>query len=295
MKVLITGGSGFIGENIAKGLLASNPDWEVRIFDIKEPDDSSLGFAKGDIFDATLVHDVVSGSDLVYHMVGMKDAGQSQKDPYGSFRLNVQSLAVILEAMRVKGVRRVIFPSSAAVYGNVETIPIPEFIAPRPTNTYAWHKRMCEQMLQAYHNNYGLDYLAFRLFNVYGHGSVNVLSSFLSQAKHNKSIKGFGGMQYRDFIHIDDVVQALIKGATLGHGWNKPINIGSGQGLTIREVAAMAAEFFPGTTVAFQEKDDFIPYHVIADISLARELLGFVPASNKDKLKATMKEMAQDV
>jgi UDP-glucose 4-epimerase len=228
-------------------------------------------------------------------MVGMKDAGQSQKDPMGSFRLNVESLAIILEAMRAKGVKRIIFPSSAAVYGNVDTLPIPEFISPRPTNIYSWHKLMCEQQLQAYHNNYGIDYLVFRLFNVYGHGSVNVLSSFLAGAKRDKAIRGFGGMQYRDFIHIDDVVSALIKGASLAHGWNKPINIGSGQGVTIKEVAKMAAEMFPGTMVDFQEKDDFIPYHLIADISVARELLGYQPVSNREKLLETMKEMARHV
>jgi UDP-glucose 4-epimerase len=213
----------------------------------------------------------------------------------GSFRLNVESLAIILEAMRSKGVKHIIFPSSAAVYGNVDTLPIPEFISPRPTNIYSWHKYMCEQLLQAYHNNYKVDYLVFRLFNVYGHGSVNVLSSFLAQAKNQKAIRGFGGMQYRDFVHIDDVVRALVRGASIERGWNKPINIGSGQGVTIKEVAKMAAEMYPGTTVDFQEKDDFIPYHLIADISVARELLGYQPVSNREKLLETMKEMARHV
>jgi len=295
MRILITGGSGFIGENIAKGILAGSPGWKVRLFDIRRPEDRALDFTEGDVFDRAMVDAAVEGSDIVYHMVGMKDAGQSQTDPYGSFRLNVQSLAAVLESMRAKGVRRIIFPSSAAVYGNVETIPIPEFITPRPTNVYAWHKVMCEQLLQAYHNNYGIDYLVYRLFNVYGHGSVNVLSSFLSQAKSRRSIQGFGGMQYRDFVHIDDVMRALVRGATLDRGWNKAVNVGSGQGITIKEVARIAADIFPGTTVAFTEKDDFIPYHVIADISLARELLDFEPVSNRQKLIDTMKEMAKDV
>jgi UDP-glucose 4-epimerase len=295
MNVLITGGSGFIGENIAHGLRTNNPDWKISIVDIQPPDDSTLTYKSGDIFEGTAIDGLMEGIDLVYHMVGMKDAGVAQRDPFGSFRLNVQSLGIVLDSMRRKGVRRLIFPSSAAVYGNVDTLPIPEFISPRPTNTYSWHKLMCELQIQAYHNNYGIDFLIYRLFNVYGHGSVNVLSSFLLQAKDKKAIKGFGGMQYRDFIHIDDVVSAFISGATLEQGWNKPINIGSGHGITIREVAKMAAEFFPGTMVDFQERDDFIPYHLIADISVARELLGFNPASDKEKLRQTMKEMIIDV
>jgi len=292
MRVLITGGSGFIGENVAKGLRASNPEWRVRIFDIRPPDDGSLDLVKGDIFDRSAVDGVVEGSDLVYHMVGMKDAWRAQQDPLGSFRLNVQSLAVVLESMRANGVKRIVFPSSVALYSSIETTAIPERTMPRPPNIYGWHKYMCEQLLQGYQINYGLDYLAFRLFNVYGPGTENVVSTFLSQAMDGRSIQGFGGKQYRDFVHVEDVVQALVKAATLEKGWNGPVNIGSGTGIMVEEVAGIAASLFPGTTVAFRDKEGFVPNHLIADISLARELLGFTPVSTRDKLVKTMGVMA---
>jgi UDP-glucose 4-epimerase len=292
MRVLITGGSGFIGENVARGLRASDPDWRVRIFDVRPPHDGSLDHVKGDIFDRSAVDGVVKGSDLVYHMVGMKDAWRAQQDPLGSLRLNVQSLAVVLESMRAKGVRRIVFPSSVALYSSRGTAPIPESTIPRPPNIYGWHKYMCEQLLQGYQGNYGLDYLAFRLFNVYGPGTENVVSTFLSQAKHGHSIQGFGGKQYRDFVHVDDVVQALVRAATLEGVWNRAVNIGSGMGIMVEDVARIAAGLFPGTTVAFTDKEGFVPNHLIADISLARELLGFSPVSNRDKLVRTMGEMA---
>src|SRR5439155_664675 len=127
--------------------------------------------------------------------------------------------------------------------------------------------------LRAYRQNYGIGYVILRLFNVLGTGNRGVIDSYVQAAVTGKSIHGFGRDQLRDFVDAGDVAEAFRLAATQSDVVDKIINIGSGQGIRISELAAMIAKAVPGTQIEFEEKPDFIPYHAVADVTLARKLL----------------------
>jgi len=288
-SVVVVGGSGFIGTHVARRLEAAGLD--VSIFDLAKPPKGSHARAiQGDVFKAEEIEAGIRGSEIVIDLVGLADIGECQKHPDRSFRLNVESLIRILEASRKEGIRRVIFSSSAAVYGKVETVPIDETAQPNPSTVYGWHKVMGELALRAYRQNYGIGYVILRLFNVLGTGNRGVIDSYVQAAVTRKSIHGFGRDQLRDFVDAGDVAEAFRLAATQSDVVDKIINIGSGQGIRISELAAMIAKAVPGTQIEFEEKPDFIPYHAVADVTLARKLLAFQPTPGREVVKKLIGE-----
>ena len=289
-SVVIVGGSGFIGTHVAQRLTAAG--LKVTVFDLVEPRKGSHAQAvRGDVFKAEEIEAGIRGSETVIDLVGLADIGECQKHPDRSFRLNVDSLIRILEAARKEGIRRVVFPSSAAVYGKVETVPIDESATPNPSTVYGWHKMMGEMALRAYRQNYGIGYVILRLFNVVGTGNRGVIHSYVQGALAGKAIRGFGRDQLRDFVDAGDVAEAFRLAATQSDVVDKIINIGSGEGIRISELAAMVGRAVPGTAIEFEEKPDFIPYHAVADITLARKLLAFRPTSARDVVAKLIKDL----
>jgi len=273
-KVLITGGSGFIGQHLAKKFLDSGHD--VTIFDIAEPtlDELKGAYISGDVFDSKKINDIIKDYDVVIHLVGLADSGIAQKDPVESFRLNLLSLQNVLEACRRFGGKKLIFPSSAAVYGITEDLPVKESFPLNPTNMYSWHKYLCEKLIKAYHDNYGIDYVILRLFNVYGAGHKGVLEIFLEKAKNGETIESFGPYQYRDFVYAGDVAEAMYKAAIYEKVNNRAVNVGSGRGVQIRELLDLICEIYPKAKW-IETKAKFTVYDSIADITLAKILLDF--------------------
>jgi UDP-glucose 4-epimerase len=289
-KVLITGGSGFIGSHIVRKF--SDQKSQVTVFDIQEPlydIGETATFVKGNIFDLDSLRNVVEEADTVIHLVGLADAGIAQKDPMKSFQLNVISLQNVLEICRVSDEKRIIFPSSAAVYGMPEDLPIKENFPPSPTNIYSWHKYLCEKMVQSYQKNYGLQYVILRFFNVYGKGNEGVIGIFLNKAKKGELIDSFGPYQYRDFVYSGDVAEAVYRAVAYDKAVNRIINIGSGKGLQIREILEMVCEIFPQAKWR-EMKADFPLYDSIADITLAKILLDFKPTYSHDFMRKIIEE-----
>ena len=251
-KILITGGSGFVGQSIAKNFLKQKQ--QVSIADVKNQQENIGNFLECNIFDIDKLRVMVKEHDIIIHLVGLADAGIAQKDPEQSFKLNVVSLQNILEACRSLGGKKVIFPSSAAVYGMPETLPIKENFPISPTNIYSWHKYLCELLIKAYHANFGLEYVILRLFNVYGEGNKGVINAFLKLAARGELIKSFGPYQFRDFIYAGDVAQAFYKSAIYAKANNRIINIGTGKGTQIKEILRFGVRFISKSKMDRREK-----------------------------------------
>jgi UDP-glucose 4-epimerase len=286
--VLITGGSGFIGQHLVKKFVEGGQ--EVHVYDSQ----SSTTPGKmiiGDIFDSDKLKPAVAECDTIIHLVGLADAGIAQKEPTQSFRLNIESLQSVLEACQACGGKTLIFPSSAAVYGITDDLPIKESFPLKPTNIYSWHKYLCETLIRAYHTNYGLNFVILRLFNVYGKGNKGAMGIFAEKARKGETIESFGPQQYRDFIYVGDVAEALYKAAIYEKATNRNINIGSGQATQIRDILDLVCEIFPQAKWV-EKKANFIVYDSIADITLAKILLDFEPHSSREFIKKIiMREM----
>jgi UDP-glucose 4-epimerase len=287
-KILITGGAGFIGQHLASRFMEGGQ--KVHIYDVEKPvtgDQSTVG----DIFDSGRLEDAVKDCDVVVHLVGLADSGVAQREPAKSFKLNVESLQAVLEACRVCNSKMLIFPSSAAVYGYTEDLPITEKTPVKPNIVYAWHKYICEGLIKAYNDSYGLNFVILRLFNVYGKGNKGVIGAFLDKAKAGETIESFGPYQYRDFIYAGDVSEAMYRAVIYEKAMNRIINIGSGQGTQIREIFELLSEIYPQAKWVKVERP-FPMYDSIADITLAKILLDFKPHTSREFMKEIIvKEM----
>jgi nucleoside-diphosphate-sugar epimerase len=201
----------------------------------------------------------------------------------------VVSLQNVLEVCRRAGEKKIVFPSSAAVYGTTDDLPIRESVRPAPTNTYSWHKLLCEQLIQAYQKNYAIPYVILRLFNVYGRGNEGVIGIFLEKARKGEEIESFGPFQYRDFIYGGDVAGAFHRAVVYDKAVNRTINIGSGRGIQIREILEMVCRIYPRARWK-ETRASFTMYDSIADITLARILLDFEPHDSREFMDRIIRE-----
>ena len=292
-KVLVTGGCGFLGGYIVKELVAEGV--EVCVFDVGECQEKSVKSIKGDALDLDKLKGAAEGVDVVIHLVGVRDAHVAEANPDLSFRMNVLSLHNVLEACRAAKVKRLLFPSSASVYGRTDTIPVSEEDAVRPTGIYAYHKWLCEGLIRSYRATYGLNFVIFRLFNAYGPGNANILHHCITAGKQGKSITLFGADQVRDFVYIGDVARVFRLSVLSPQLDNRSLNLGTGKGWTIRGVANLVEKEFPGLKLKFEEKAGFVPYHSVADITLASKLLDFVPENSEELIRKVIREIGETI
>ena len=246
MRILITGGGGFIGSKIADNI--GNQGHDVIVFDITAKNGISGGVEhiKGDIFDTKHTLEVLDKCDFVIHMVGLPSARKAHEKPQFSFELNVNSVQAILETMRKANVKNFILPSSAAVYGNVsERKGIAENTIPKPMNTYAYHKWIAEEVCKCYMRNYGLKPTILRLFNVYGKQGTGLINILVEKASRSEPIAIFGESQLRDFIHIDDVAMVFSEILGCGNCANQIINVGTGVGRSIKDIVELVFKCSP--------------------------------------------------
>jgi len=285
MKVMITGGAGFIGQHISQKL--TKLGHEVTVFDIHGPIKYGK-LVRGDVFDFPNLKKVVEKHDVIVHLVGLPDARAAQEDPMQSFNLNVVSAQNVLEACRL-GNKKIIFPSTAAIYGVTQNLPINENHPLNPSNIYSWHKSICEKLIVTYSQNFDVDYVILRLFNVYGRGNKGVIYSFVEKAKRGDSIEVFGAEQYRDFVYAEDVADAFYSSIIREAANKKIINIGSGKGIKISEILQMVCRIYPKVKVILKESK-LIEYDSIADISLAKVMLNFSPRTSGKFMEKIIKE-----
>lgn len=275
MKVLITGGAGFIGSTVASKLSAKGHQviiYDVGVWDSKK---DHTEYVKGDIFDIVHLTAAVKQCDVVVHMVGLADARTAQEHPQMSFDLNIRSLQVLLEAMRGNGIARLILPSSAAIYGAVDRSPVTEETAPKLSGVYPYHKYIAEKLAETYSLNYGIHITMLRLFNVYGIKGQGILNILLDKALKGEPVKLFGEKQKRDFINVSDVADVFAGILELDHRF-EVYNVGTGAGRSIQDLAKIVKEYFPALVIQFGEYKGLL-YDSVADINKLRRATSFNP------------------
>jgi UDP-glucose 4-epimerase len=259
MRILVTGGAGYIGGTVARLLLAGGDG--VTIYDNlchskRTAVPAGAEFVEGDVADRALMEKTLRAGrfDGVMHFAALIEAGESMQKPEIYFRNNTAGTLALLESMLATGQKRLVFSSTAACYGEPETTPILEDAKLAPTNAYGESKLMVEQMLGWFNRIHGLRYASLRYFNVAGaiagYGEAHEPESHLIPLVldvalgRRKSIKIFGedystrdGTCVRDYIHVQDLADAhLLALAALKERDRVIYNIGNGQGFTVREV-----------------------------------------------------------
>ncbi len=277
MRVLVAGGAGYIGSHTAKALLRRG--YEVVVFDNFSTGHREL-VPGGTIVEGDLMnkHEVLSAlkefpCDAVMHFASLIQVGESFQNPHKYYTANLVSTLNLLEAMQKAQIDRFIFSSSAAVYGNPDSVPITESHALRPENPYGQTKFFVETILNDYARAYGLEFISLRYFNAAGadpdtelgemhepetHLIPNVLRSILEKNRrfevHGTDFPTPDGTAIRDYIHVSDLAEAhvlALKRLQESRGGGS-INLGSNQGYSVREVIAQA-EAVTGRQVAYKE------------------------------------------
>lgn len=285
-RVLITGGSGFIGGALVD---AFRSETDVRVLDIDPgnmPSDA-VELIEGDIRDREVVEQAVDGVDVVFHQAALVSVAASVDDPVESHTTNATGTLRVLEAAR-RHDSRVVLASSAAVYGDPDSVPVTETARLVPMSPYGLGKLASDHYARLYHDLYGLETVALRYFNVYGPGQsggdyAGVIDVFLDQARNGDQITVHGdGEQTRDFVHVADVVQANRLAAETDHV-GTAYNIGTGSSTSITHLAERIRDAVGSdSSVINTEPREGDIRHSRADITRAREQLGYEPTVDLD-------------
>ena len=238
MRILITGGAGFIGRHLAEPLVSDGHD--VTVFDNlkrgRRPETAGLRFIQGDIRDAEAIGAACAGMEAVVHLAAQSTVAGSEEDPEYTITTNTDGTRAVLRAAHQAGVRRVVVASSREVYGDSPQLPVSEDAPLAAKNTYGASKVAGEAACGEY-AALGLEINILRFANVYGPGdSGRVVSNFLSNALAGKPLRINGGEQVLDFVWIGIAVEALRR-ATFGARLPGPVNVGSGEGVSLHTLA----------------------------------------------------------
>ena len=300
MKALVTGGAGFIGSHIAEELIKEKA--EVRVLDnlsagkMENIPAKGIEFIKGDITDRSILDDVLKDVDYVFHEAAQTSAAYSFTHPKTTWDINIRGTKLLLNAAVKAGIKRFIFASSHAVYGNALP-PLKEAKDTKPVSPLGDSKRMGELLMQEYHEKEGLDTVSLRYFNVYGPGEdadsaySGVISRFINRLSKGKKPAVYGsGSQTRDFIFVDDAAHANILAMKAGKTKAESYNIATGSALSVNELLKiLKSALGSGIEPEFEpEKPGDIKYS-FADVEKAKEHLGFeAKTSIESGLKKTI-------
>lgn len=288
MQILITGGAGFIGYHLANRL--NTLGHYVRVLDdqsVGHPErlDQGINFNRGDVRDVPRLWALLQGVDVVYHLAARVSVPASILYPREYNDVNVGGTVALLEACRDVGVKRMVLASSATVYGNQRENYVTETMAPRPKAPYAVSKVAAEQYMFNIGAISGFETVALRIFNAYGPGQqlppshAPVIPQFMNQILGRGSVIVFGdGEQIRDFVYIDDVVDALVATLDAPHIDRQIINVGSGEGTSINEVIG-ALETVTGNKAnpLYNTESSSGLSRLVADLEKAGQLLNYEP------------------
>jgi UDP-glucose 4-epimerase len=288
MKALVTGGAGFIGSNIVN-LLVEQGHEVVVLDDLSSGYRCNLDrfptaqFIEGDIRDAELVNRLMPGVEVVFHLAASVGNRRSIENPIEDSEVNVLGTLRILEAARHAHVRKVVFSSSAGIFGELKTLPILEDHPAEPDSPYGASKLAAEKLCLAYAKIYPLECICLRYFNVYGVNQRydaygNVIPIFAHRILHGQHVVVFGdGEQTRDFVNVRDVVRANYQ-AALTRGVSGAFNIASGTRIPInRLVEMLLAESGIRAAIEYAPPRQGDVRHSLADISSAKKSLGYEP------------------
>jgi UDP-glucose 4-epimerase len=285
-NVLVTGGAGFIGSNLVKQLIRTENS--VTILDnfmsgykSNLEQFSSVNIIEGDVRDKMAVEKAMRNVDVVFHLAASVGNKRSIDFPLDDAEINVLGTLQILEAARKAGVRKIVTSSSAGIFGELKTLPIKEDHPIEPDSPYGCTKLCEEKLCLSYAKLYPIEAVCLRYFNVYGRNQRfdaygNVIPIFVFRLLRNEGITIFGdGEQTRDFVHVDDVVQANIKAAE-SIGVSGAFNIASGKRVTINRLVEIIGRYID-TKIVYGNKRQGDVLHSLADISLAEERINYKP------------------
>ena len=278
MKILLTGGAGYIGGRLGRALNCSGIH-EVAALDNlrrgrREAVADGVRFIEGDVRDAKLLDEITRGVDLIYHLAAESAVMSAAADPEYCFETNVAGTFRVLRTAQANGVKRVVFSSSREVYGECAELPVAETATLLPRNVYGASKAAGEMCCGAFLNA-DLEISVVRLANVYGPGDQGrVIPKFVHAALRGDPLTLFGTAQVMDFVWIDAVVEALVRLGT-GPYLAGPFNIGSGKGTTIVDLARRVVAAANSTsTVEVAARRDVEVMRFEADTRAAERELG---------------------
>ena len=304
MKCLVTGGAGFVGSGLVRGLLERGD--EVRVLDNLstgvwgnlEPLAGDIEFLNQDIRDLDALQEATRGMEVVFHQAAMPSVPRSVDDPQTSFAVNAGGTLNVFLAARDQGVRRVVYAASSSAYGNTETLPKSEDMPVKPLSPYAADKAYGEHLTRVFLESYGLECVALRYFNVFGprqrpdSAYAAVIPKFTDALLSGRQPVIYGdGLQSRDFTYIGNVVLANQLAAEASkEAAGRVINVGAGTRTSLLELL----EIISGV-VGISADPEFAPPRQgdvrdsQADLTLARALLGYEPLTGlPEGLEATV-------
>jgi nucleoside-diphosphate-sugar epimerase len=289
---LVTGGAGFIGSHIAAALAGSGA--RVRVLD-----DLSTGhaenldevggrveFVRASLLDADALARALEGVELVFHEAAIPSVPRSVENPQETHRACVEGTFALLVAARAAGVRRVVYAASSSAYGDQPTLPKVEDMPPQPLSPYAAAKLVGEYYCQVWTRTYGFETVSLRYFNVFGPrqdpGSPysGVISRFIAALMSGERPVIYGdGEQSRDFTYISNVVDANLRAAETARGVGEVLNVATGERSTLNRLLDVLKGITGKTDVEPEYREQRVGdvRHSLADITRARELLGYEP------------------
>lgn len=308
-RYLVTGGAGFIGSHIVRRLVSEGA--AVRVVDNLasgrlerlEGLSSSIEWILGDLADPRVSDGVVAGVDAILHQAAIPSVQRSIRDPIATNRANVTATLNLLESSRKAGVRRFIYAASSSVYGDTEVLPKTEDMAANPLSPYALQKFVGERYCKLYCDLYGLETVSLRYFNVFGPGQdprseySAVIPKFTSSLIANESLTVYGdGEQSRDFTYVENVVDANVLAIQAPEVAGKVCNIGCNARITLNKLIQLLESIIGvKATVRYAAPKKGDVRHSLADISLARKILGYEPKIFiEEGLKRTVQAFAGD-
>ncbi len=288
MNFLITGGAGFLGSALSNRL--ARQGHHVRVLDDLSTGDpeqleSAVHFTRGDVNDRPTLWTLLQDVDCVYHLAARVSVPESILFPRDYSHVNVGGTVTLMEAARDAGTPRVVLTSSGAVYGNQDAPMVSEAMQPTPGSPYAVSKLAAEWYVRTIGALSGIETICLRVFNAYGPGQrippshPPVIPNFIRQSLQDGTLIFHGdGNQTRDYVYVDDVVNALVAAATVKGMDGRVINVGSGTETSIRELARLVVSVTEGDPEeVFNPRISGGVSRMCADISLAKEKLNYVP------------------
>lgn len=291
MKYLVTGGAGFIGSNIVKKLLGNGE--QVRVLDnfatgkrenlFEFQGNPNFELIEGDLRSFHIVRNAVKGVDYILHQGALPSVPRSINDPITTNDVNILGTLNILEAAKEFGVKRVVYASSSAVYGNSETLPKVEDMPVQPLSPYALSKYAGERYCQIYYQIYGLETVVLRYFNVFGPNQdptsqySAVIPKFIKLMKEDKQPTIYGdGTQSRDFTYVSNNVEANLLACTAEKAVGEVINIACGEQHTLLQLVDKINKILDKSIEPiFEEERVGDVKHSLAEIKKAKKVLGF--------------------
>jgi nucleoside-diphosphate-sugar epimerase len=291
-KYLVTGGAGFVGSHLVDALVAAGD--KVVVFDdlssghkrnLQDHKAADVRLVEGDVRDEKAVKRVAKGCDYVLHLAGIPGVERSVKNPEETLNVAFQGTLNVLSAAREHKIRRVVYASSSAVYGESPVLPKEETMLPTPYSPYGAAALCGEELMRVFYTTYRLETVSLRLFNVYGprqpwdSPECAVVPRFCSTILQDQTPVIFGdGKQSRDFVYVSDVVEAFRLACTAPKAEGEAFNVASGARLSISGLLAVFGQLL---------EREFLPKlddaraadvrHSLAETQKAQEVLGFRP------------------